>query len=239
MRVWVIVAALCFFLAAVFQPGPARSEDRATRLELTPASRPGNSQTKNTDTRRGIRAGTIQAASPGAPPKPSRAAEISLARPKKQENGQKPARPGANNRPGYSGKPGVTVGKPGGTADKPGGWNRPGHQWNTNNRLHRRHLTGRRPIYGYGPAWYGYYYDNSYVEDEAGFRREEAAQEPPTYFSPGQFEIFEDPRLNWVAEGGIGETVTASPPPGARPPAPASDQGDNLRQYEQMMKAWR
>lgn len=62
-----------------------------------------------------------------------------------------------------------------------------------------------------------------------------------TYFTPGYFVPFVDPRLDWAAEGGLGASPPAvtAPPPAARPGKATGPSQTDQSQYEQMMKAWR
>lgn len=163
----------------------------------------------------------------------------SVNKPSKPNGGQKPGRPGkpGSNKPG--GKPGSKPGHDGkpGYDGKPG---RPGDNWD---RPHRSRWDRCYPncYYGYGTYWTGsggFDYDD-YYEEEDNASRPTAVQEPPTYFSPGQFEFFDDPRLNWTAEGGLGSSPANSPPPpGTMPSSPRQTESD-LNHYEKMMNAWR
>lgn len=162
----------------------------------------------------------------------------------------RPGRPGSDGKPG-GGKPGG--GKPGGDWDRPGkpggGWDHSGRPGRPGNKPHRPRPNRWDTCYPscYGSTWYGYpgYYSGVYYDDypdyEESFRWEQAVSEPITYFSPGQFEFFEDPRLDWAAEGGLGSSPANSPPPPGTMPSPSSSRqtDSELRQYEQMMKAWR
>lgn len=107
-------------------------------------------------------------------------------RPGKPDRPGRPERPGKPDRPGKPGRPGKPDHRPGGPSG--GSWKdpvKPG--WQLKPDRHWRSRTDCWP-YGCGDYYYNYYEEpeepiDDYVEPE-----------PRTYFSPGPFEWFDDPR---------------------------------------------
>ena len=121
----------------------------------------------------------------------------------------KPSRPGGHDRPGGDGRPGYH--RPG--HDRPGGdgrpgYDRPGHgkpgwsgggSWNNDTRPSWR----KKPLnkswrfkndcWPYGCGGYSYNYYQEPQEDQ-NINITIVEPEPPTYFTPGFFEPFDDPR---------------------------------------------
>lgn len=245
---WILSAALCLFLTEGSHPALAQKVDGAG------GGRAGVSSSRDADPA-AVKGGKGSKSGAAAKPAPSRpggglknssnaksdSGRATNLAPVTRDRygsssggGKKPGRPGDDGQPGRPGGDGQQPGRPGGDGHRPGGWEHSGRPGGQPHRPWR----DRCDPYCYGPTWFGYYHDDF---SEAEYRREKAVNEPLTYFSPGQFEFYADPRLDWAAEGGLGSTSASPPPPGAKPVSPAakSQSETELRQYEQMMRVWR